>query len=210
MRTHSHFLITAFIWDALRRCRPPIHSGRAFLLGSIVPDVPLMILTLWYLIHRIKSENPPSHQNPLYGPEYDDYYFNNDWWKLSLSLFHAPFLIVFYLFLGAAAWSLSYSWGSSVMWFSTSCGLHACLDLVTQVEDGLLIVFPFNWHYRFESWVSYYDPAHGGHLFTLFEFVLDTLLIFYFIYRGVESSLSHKRMENCIEVSAYADGDQMA
>lgn len=223
MRTHSHFLISAFVWDVMNRRHPPINTGRAFLIGSVVPDIPLMLLTLWYIIHRYNSENPPSEENPIYGPEYDAYYFHNDWWKLLLSLFHAPFLIVLYLSMGAAAWSLSSSWGTPIMWFSTSCGLHAFLDLFTQVEDGLLVLFPFNWHYRsahrfqskcsgccvsrFQSWVSFYDPAHGGRMFTLFEFILDSILILYFLYRGLESSLSQKRKESYTEVESFAEVD---
>ena len=150
MRTHSQFLIAAFIWDTLNRRHPPIQTGRAFLVGSILPDVPLMLLTLWYLIHRLQSDSPPSEQNPFYGPDYDEYYFHNDCWKVMTSLFHAPFLIVFYLACGMGVWILHEKWGEALMWFSISCALHSFIDLCTRVEDGILIFFPFNWHERYD------------------------------------------------------------
>lgn len=44
-------------------------------------------------------------------------------------------------------------------------------------------------------------------MFTLFEFILDSILILYFLYRGLESSLSQKRKESYTEVESFAEVD---
>lgn len=148
MRTYSHFLITALIWDILERRQPPIRTGRGFLIGAVLPDVPLLLLTLWYLVYRLKSDCPPSENDPFYGPEYNNYFYNNNIWKLGTSLFHAPFLIMVYASFGAMISRFSQKWGHGIMWFAISCGLHSVLDIMTHVEDGVLVFFPFNWDYR--------------------------------------------------------------
>lgn len=149
MRTVSHFLITALVWDLLNRRRPPIHTGKGFLLGAIIPDVPLMLLTLWYFVHRLKSDNPPSEESPFYGPEYDNYFFENRYWIALTSLFHAPFLLLMYFLLAALVYWLDHAIGSPLLWFCASCTFNSVLDILTQVQDGVLVLFPFDWNYRY-------------------------------------------------------------
>lgn len=148
MRTQTHFLITALLWDLLNRRRPPIRAGNAFLFGSVIPDVPLMLLTVWYLVHRVRSDNPPSEESPFYGPEYDNYFFDNYYWILLTSLFHAPFLLLVYFLCGAVFKWLEWAVGVPLMWFTASCTLNSVLDVFTHVQDGILIFFPFDWNYR--------------------------------------------------------------
>jgi len=148
--------------------QPPIKTGQAFLVGSVLPDVPLMALTIWYLFQRYKEENLPSDENPLYGPEFDEYYFHNEWWKLLISLFHAPFLILVYVLLRVLLSRMNCPWGTSIIWLSAGCGIHSLIDILTHVKDGILILFPFDWDYRysplrhrFSNIVGYLDSGAG-------------------------------------------------
>lgn len=182
MQTYSHFLITALIWDLLRRRTPPIRTGAAFLWGSVAPDIPLIVLTIGYaLSNKISGSNKST-----FGDAYDELYFHNTWWMLLTSLFHAPFLIASYFALGVAlnAWKgagrLSKA-GRPLCWFALGCGLHTLLDIPTHAGDGPLLLFPFEWHYRFPSPVSYWDPDHHGRVFAPIEAALDVALIVYFM-----------------------------
>lgn len=186
MQTYSHFLITALIWDLLRRRNPPIRAGKAFLLGSVLPDVPLILLTIgYYISNKISGSNEST-----FGERYDELYFHNPFWIVVTSLFHAPFLILFY---GLAGWAL-HKWDSAgrlgkagmpLCWFALACALHTLIDIPTHAGDGPALLFPFEWHVRFNSPVSYYDPEHYGDIFIPIEAVLDVALILYFLVRCV-------------------------
>ena len=64
-------------------------------------------------------------------------------------------------------------------WFLAACLLHSFVDVLTHVDDGPLLFFPFEWTIRFESPVSYWDSRHYGTQFAVFELTLDVLLIAY-------------------------------
>ncbi len=51
MQTYSHFLLTAVLGDRLKK-KETTFSNRALLVGSFMPDVPLLLLTIGYAITR--------------------------------------------------------------------------------------------------------------------------------------------------------------
>ncbi|MBE7472942.1 MAG: hypothetical protein DPW09_40995 [Anaerolineae bacterium] len=172
MRTHSHLLMTAVLNDGLKSIHVPVHP-RALLLGSILPDLPLLVLTLGFLARRSWS-GVPAAADPICGPHFNDLYFHHPFWIAAHNLLHAPLLI------GLLAW-LGYhpglrrqkKGGLALFWFALACGFHALIDIITHNNDGPLLLFPFNWRYRFPAPVSYWDAEHGGKNFTLFERLLD-------------------------------------
>ncbi|MBP7590472.1 MAG: cobalamin biosynthesis protein CobQ, partial [Chloroflexi bacterium] len=61
--------------------------------------------------------------------------------------------------------------------------LHTAVDIFTHADDGPVLTFPLDWHTRFKSPISYWDPAHYGRLVRLLEHLLDLLLVVWLLWR---------------------------
>ena len=178
MQTQSHFLMTALLRDRVQK-QTNAEPGRSLLLGSFLPDVPLLLLTLGYFISVRSADQMPPQQ--MFGPAYDALYFENPFWIASHSLMHAPLMIVLYGAVGYWGRRRGHRWGDWLLWFAAGCGFHSLVDIFTHVNDGPALLFPFDWHYRFRAPVSYWDPRYGGGLFSRFEMALDGGIILYFV-----------------------------
>ena len=181
MQTYSHFLITAVFRDRMEH-KKVVLSGKALLLGSVLPDVPLFLLTIGFMISR--RLNAGADNEFLFGPSFDTLYFTNPWWISGHNLFHAPLLILLYAAIGYALMRQTarpkwQKWGWPIIWFAAGCGLHSLIDILTHVDDGPVLFFPLNWTYRFRAPVSYWDPRHGGRIFGPLEHLLDVILLFF-------------------------------
>ena len=53
-----------------------------------------------------------------------------------------------------------------------ACLLHSFVDIVTHHDDGPVLFWPLNWHFRFPSPISYWDNAHFGRQVGIFEWIL--------------------------------------
>lgn len=179
MQTYSHFLITAVAGERLRgRIRVRL---KPFLAGSVVPDLPLLLLTLWYAVWR---DRLGAGDEFIFGPTFDRLYFEDPVWIVLTSLFHAPVLLLAMIGLGAWARSRGRPWGGWLLWFGLGCALHTLLDIPTHRGDGPLLFFPLEWGFRFESPISYWDPAYGGRTVALVEHGLDLAIVGYFAVLG--------------------------
>lgn len=177
MRTPSHFLITVALANHYQG-QGKIHQT-ALLLGSVMPDLPLLLLSGTRAFYLLFSEGRPITN--IHSFMFDELYFNNPWWMSAHNLFHAPILLLTGLALtyqARAAKGLRF-W---LFWFFAGCLLHTLLDIPTHATDGPLLLFPFNWEWRFHSPVSYWEPDSFGHVFTVFEYVLDGIIV---VYLGV-------------------------
>ena len=175
MRTYSHFLITALIGDRLKsRARLRL---AAFLTGSVAPDVPLFLLTIGYYFYRRFTDAAGSQG--LYGPNYDNLFYNNPIWITSHNFFHAPLIVVPLALVGLYGWRRGRSWGAALFWFSTACALHTVIDVFTHHADGPLLLFPLDTEYRFASPVSYWHPAFYGKIFAALETLADLVIAAY-------------------------------
>lgn len=180
MQTYTHFLATAFLGERLgRRVRVRLAP---FLLGSVLPDVPLILLTLWYFWSRNRLGAAAEH---LFGPAYDELYFGDPVWIISTSLFHAPIVIAAMVAAGQWARARGRPWGGALFWFGLGCGFHTLLDIPTHRGDGPLLLFPFDWSYRLPAPLSYWDPAHGARIVAPLEHALDLAIVGYFAWLGV-------------------------
>ncbi len=180
MQTYSHLLLTKVLEVRLIKEKntfsgTAVHS-KALLLGSVMPDVPLFILTLGYMANR-RWGNSPLLDEPLFGPAYDTLYFTNPWWISLHNLLHAPLLVLLYGLLAILAIRKGASWGQALLWFAVGCGLHSIIDIFTHVNDGPLLFFPFNWTIRFPAPFSYWDPQHGARIFAPIEHGVDALIL---------------------------------
>ncbi len=176
MNTPSHFLVAAAIQRAWRR-GPIVKS--AFLLGSVAPDVPLVLLSLggfayyrWHLGWE-RSE--------VFDIMYGELFFYDPFWIASHNLLQAPLVLAAAI---ALAWALRQRWPRACAWwgwFFASCLLHAAIDVLSHYDDGPLLLFPFDWSTRHQSPVSYWDPGRFGLEFQRFELTLGACLIAYLV-----------------------------
>lgn len=178
MQTYSHAIINAALGKQLekRGIRPKYW---ALVIGSLIPDAALTVLTINYVQRRGGFNRPPQE---IFGPAYDALYFSDPVWVTGHSLFHSPVMIALYLFIG---WWFGFrqgrTWGQWLFWFAVGNGLHSFADILTHHHDGPLLLYPLNWELRFQSPVSYWDPNHYGAIFAPIEHLLDVFLIGYFI-----------------------------
>lgn len=174
MKTYSHGLVTA----VLPTSHP--HQKQALLAGSVLPDVPLMLLSVGYVLDR-RYLRPHLPDKTRCSPTYNHLYFHNPWWIAAHNLLHAPlplFALGLVGYLGRRQ-----KWGDRLLWFALGCGLHSLIDIVTHADDGPVLYFPLDWQKRFRSPISYWDPAHGGRLFSWLEHILDLLLVVWLLWQ---------------------------
>lgn len=202
MQTQSHVLINAALGKQLERrgIRPKYW---ALAIGSFMPDVPLTILTINYILKTGGFGRPPEE---LFGQAYDALYFTDPVWVIGHALFHAPLMITLWMLIG---WWVGFrqgkQWGQWIFWFAVGNALHSLIDIPTHHHDGPLLLFPFNWDLRFISPVSYWDPNFYGNIFAPLELGLNVLLIVYFIWDAVSRRMKrNSAARNQGEVAAEA------
>ena len=176
MNTPSHLVIAAAIRVRARSLSIPAWP---FLLGSVMPDIPLTLLSIGgYLFYRGHLGWSPE---ATYSKMFGELYFTDPWWIVSHHTLHAPLILIAVMGLTWRFRRAAKRAGSSLFWFASSCLIHAVVDILTHNDDGPLLFFPFNWSYRFHSAVSYWDPRHYGGIFAPIELALDLVLIVYVI-----------------------------
>lgn len=197
MQTYSHIIITAALNRVLKQKEardgslqigqtmlPPLRN-RATLIGSFMPDLPLTLTgILFIVVDSIQGNAAGFESDPMksWTGWLFDYAFFNVWWvKLLHNLFHAPLLILLYAGIGYALWKRNNSWGATVFWFALSCLLHTAIDIPLHYDDGPLVFFPFDWNTRFYSPLSYWDPRHYGIPVAIAEHLLILGLIIFLL-----------------------------
>ncbi|MBK8432153.1 MAG: hypothetical protein IPL28_13040 [Chloroflexi bacterium] len=183
MQTYSHFLLTAAL-----PAPPP--TQKAWLAGAILPDVPLVLLTLGYILDR-RYLRPHLPDKTRCSPTYNHLYFHNPWWIAAHNTLHAPLPLFALGLMGYLARHTA--WGSHLLWFALGCGLHGAIDIFTHADDGPVLLFPLEWRTRFQSPISYWDIAHHGRLFRLLEHILDALLIGWLIWQRTQPTPQRAR-----------------
>lgn len=198
MQTYSHYIITAAlnrVWkkseqtgEPLRLAGyalPPVKSG-PLMLGSILPDIPLILLSIGTIGYdrmrgiEMSFDNDPTTSLTAW---LFDYAFFNVWWVKALhNLFHGPLMVLAYLCIGYWLWRRGRTAGAGLFWLATACLIHTAIDIPLHYDDGPLLLFPFNWTLRFYSPVSYWDPRRYGNIVAPLEhlFILG-LLIYLFV-----------------------------
>ncbi|MBI2332026.1 MAG: metal-dependent hydrolase [Chloroflexi bacterium] len=149
----------------------------AFLWGSVMPDIPLALLSLGFILYnRYVSAQPVSG---MMNSAFDNLYFNNPWWIASHNFLHSPTALIIYAIL---LWRFVDKIGTRGHWwlsFVFGCMVHSVIDILTHFNDGPVLFFPFDWYTRFHSPISYWDKAHYASQFVYFEVGLNLVLIGY-------------------------------
>ena len=180
MQTPSHFLLTAVLAQKAPTTRYAPHLS-ALLIGSVLPDIPLLLLTLGYEIYYRWFAILPTSGSIMEYLHFD-LFFTDPVWIISHNFFHS--LVVNGVLLGVGYWGIRRKWQGSrpLFWLSLSTLFHTLIDIFTHHSDGPLLFFPLNWNYRFASPISYWEKAYYGRPFTIFEYTLDILLLAYIVW----------------------------
>lgn len=173
MQTQSHFLMTAVLRPALEKRGVTLHT-KAFLLGSVLPDIPLFLLSIQFGALAAMGEHGANEELMA---QYDWHFFNDPVWIVPHNFFHAPFILAVIFLLGLLLRKRGSPWGARLISLALAAGLHTGVDIFTHHSDGPLLLFPFDWRTRFASPISYWDPNHYGRVFRRFELALDVLLL---------------------------------
>ncbi len=189
MQTPSHFLITAALnhWLTPRKLIPSLHS-KALLIGSILPDIPFVALTLGFEIYY-RWFAPLPVPGGIMEYLHFDLFFNDPLWIISHNFFHS--LIINSVLLLAGWWGFRQTrpWGSPLFWLAVGMQIHTVIDVFTHHSDGPLLLFPFNWQIRFASPVSYWETDQFGLFFLIFEYSLNVLILLFLFHTWRRSRL---------------------
>lgn len=150
MNTPAHVVLNAL---ALGHARWRPHWG-AITAGALLPDLPMFG---FYLYQRVWLGTA---ERAIWSARY----FDPDW-QTFFDVFNSLPLIA----LGAlVAWRAR---ANTALVFFASMALHCLTDLPLHREDAHRHFFPLS-SWRFESPVSYWDPAHHGLVFASLEALL--------------------------------------
>lgn len=203
MQTYSHLILTAAmngrfgrLTQTAARRLPPMHTG-ALLLGSVLPDLLLIGLGAAAIGRDLITgvfQRPEFAAAPGAPPSpdlleasmtmklFEVWFYENPWVIAAQNLFHSPLLLALLLAAGYAAWRHGRRRGRALFWLACAALLHTLIDIPLHVDDGPLLLFPLNWRWRFESAISYWDPAYYGREWSIFEHLFDAALL---VYLGV-------------------------
>ncbi len=164
MHTQTHVIMGAALGGRVPR------NAWAGALGGILPDVP-MLLTV--LVLKIAAIPDPVIYGILYWQE---------WWQIANAIGHSVFLwggLFLFAFvmrerLSATAAAID-RWGAAMV-LAGSGLLHTAIDFLCHREDAHMSFWPLT-RWKFMSPVSYWDGAHYGHVFALFETALGLVLV---------------------------------
>jgi hypothetical protein len=138
-------------------------------IGGLLPDIPMLLIVV-----ALKLAGVPAQKifNEMYWQK---------WWQITNGIGHNFWLwgglLLLAVFmrerLGANVEAIDF-W-SLVAVFAGSALLHSAIDFLCHREDAHMHFWPVtNW--KFMSPVSYYDSAHYGRWFSLFEAALGLAL----------------------------------
>lgn len=178
MNTPTHLVVNAALHKRATAGGVAI-ARSAFLLGAVLPDIPLWLLwTGAYVYYRyVRGDQSIT----LMDQRFDQLYFTDPFWITAHNLLHAPLLLLIAMALLWRFRDTPGQWRHWWFWFAAGCLVHTLLDIPTHVDDGPLLLFPFEWSVRFQSPVSYWDDRHYGRQFAVFELLLNLVLLAYLL-----------------------------
>ena len=139
-------------------------------IGGLTPDVPMIAIVFTLMAFRV-----PAHTI------FDELYWQ-DWWQITNAIGHSFLLWSGLLIIALIMRDKSVKFFDAVdRWtllgiYSVSALLHSMVDFCVHREDAHMSFWPIS-RYKFMSPVSYYDRAHYGGQFSLFEAALGVLLV---------------------------------
>ena len=124
------------------------------IVGSILPDAPMFVFYAWQKLLGVPEQL--IWREKYYDPS----------WQGFFDVFNSLPLIIL---LGVLARVLGWRW---IMWLAAAMALHVLFDLPLHHDDAHRHFFPFS-DWRFESPISYWDPAHYGRISAIAEVAMS-------------------------------------
>ena len=163
MQTPAHIAASLFIWRNETRWTDVL----AVAFGAALPDITMFF---FYGYQKAIGSTEQEIWRTLYFEEH---------WQYSFDLFNS---IPIALLLFVVFRQFKIRWAQLLV---ASAGLHMLCDLPVHHDDGHRHFLPLsNW--RFESPVSYWDPAHYGYIFATIELTLAVSALIYVIRMGAK------------------------
>ena len=161
MHTPAHLAASLLVWPKENRWV----DASAVAFGAVLPD-----LSMFFFFAYQKAIGTPNKEI------WETVYFEERW-QYCFDLFNSiPMAILLFVIF---RW-LKVRWAQLLV---ASAGLHMLCDLPVHHDDGHRHFLPIsNW--RFESPVSYWDPAHFGILFATLELVFAVSALIYVMRIG--------------------------
>jgi membrane-bound metal-dependent hydrolase YbcI (DUF457 family) len=164
MNTQTHVIMSAALFggDVPKR-------AWAAALGGVLPDVPMLLIVLVLKLSGMSGQRI-----------FDEMYWQN-WWQVSNGIAHnfwawgGLLLLAVFMRERLAAAAPNMDFWALVLVFAASGLLHSLIDFLCHREDAHMSLWPVT-RWKFMSPVSYYDPAHYGRWFSLFEAALGLVL----------------------------------
>ncbi len=164
MHTQTHVIMGAALFGRSNPKRAWIGA-----LGGITPDLPMLIT-----VAVLKTMGIPD-------PVIFGFLYWQEPWQIANAIGHSfwlwggMFLLALALRERISATAAAIDRCSLVMVFAASALLHTLVDFLLHREDAHMSFWPVT-RWKFVSPVSYWDGAHYGHYFSLFEAVLGLAL----------------------------------
>jgi hypothetical protein len=176
MNTQSHVIMGAVLMG-----RGVPAKAWAGALGGIIPDVPMLLIVI-----TLKLLGTPDRV--IFG----ELYWQN-WWQTTNAIGHNFWMWTGLVLLGLvmrerlSSSVKTFDGWTTVSIFSGSALLHTAIDFICHREDAHMSFWPVT-RWKFMSPISYYDPAHYGTWFSLFEAGLG-LCLAVILFRQFSSSI---------------------
>lgn len=175
MNTQSHILMGAILFG-----RPLPRLALAGAAGGLIADIPMFVIVALLRMGGYSFDE-------IFGRIYWE-----QWWQVLNAIGHS-FLI--WGMLTLVAWLVIRRHGAAQapraalgFAFAGSALLHSVIDFLVHREDAHMQFWPLT-EWRFVSPVSYWDPAHYGNWFSLFEAALG-LVIAVMLFRRYRNVLA--------------------
>jgi hypothetical protein len=182
MTTQSHAIINVLLLS--KKNKPHLHQYA--LLGAVLPDLPM------FIFFGIEAFILKHAQQQIWSERY----FLPQWQNF-FDLFNSIPLILFVMGIGY------YFRSDAVTICCRSMLLHCVADFFLHHDDAHRHFFPLS-QFAFHSPISYWDPAHYGHIVGVVELLL-TLVASIFLFPRLQSRITRGALVavNLISVLAY-------
>jgi hypothetical protein len=164
MNTPAHAMISLALLGTPKQYRNSPRFTTSLIIGSILPDVVIIIFYAWHLM--IGTPEPIIWSIGYYDPA----------WQAAIDIFNSMPLLLILLLIG---WHFKHP---LIIVLAASMLLHTFADLPLHHDDGHRHFFPFS-DWRFVSPVSYWDPAHHGKISGLVELLSVWVTGFFIIFK---------------------------
>lgn len=152
-------------------------------LGALFPDT---VTILFFFVTSVIQQLP--HETI-----WRDLYFNS-YWNNIFNLTHSFWLLP--LFISIAL----YHKNKHAVYFFGSALIHSAMDFLVHAEDAYAHFFPLSL-WRFNSPISYWNPAYHGEIVSIFEHIFVGIALF-LLLSNVEKPWLRKTLITLITIES--------